>query len=379
MFFCILGNTDEKKINELLNLGNKYLEDMDYESAVLTYDQAIAMDPKCSDAYMGKAQAQYAMGQYEDAIKTLEEGILKVDDSSQLEKFLQGIAGLMSDKVNDSVDDMHSEIQEKTLRLNYSEIVRFVDTKESEIQMEVLGDEGKGENYSWVSSNTECVSVSKTGKVTWQPVEGIATIYAENDFGKSNECMVRICPSDEENESEDIRVWVDEVKQNYAASVEKKEGVESAEINVLERNVYYSGDIVIPDRLKIGEKEVTVTGISSWAFRWSDKLENIDIPATIKSVGAEDHIMVNPFYFCTSLKNIHVDGGNKFLKEVDGVLYSKDGTILYSYPAGKMNISYTVPKEAEIVCSGAFLGCKTWRRYWWRMEIRIMNQSTVFY
>ena len=198
MFFCILGNTDEKKINELLNLGNKYLEDMDYESAVLTYDQAIAMDPKCSDAYMGKAQAQYAMGQYEDAIKTLEEGILKVDDSSQLEKFLQGIAGLMSDKVNDSVDDMHSEIQEKTLRLNYSEIVRFVDTKESEIQMEVLGDEGKGENYSWVSSNPECVSVSKTGKVTWQPVEGIATIYAENDFGKSNECMVRICPRSEE-------------------------------------------------------------------------------------------------------------------------------------------------------------------------------------
>jgi len=145
MFFCILGNTDEKKINELLNLGNKYLEDMDYESAVLTYDQAIAMDPKCSDAYMGKAQAQYAMGQYEDAIKTLEEGILKVDDSSQLEKFLQGIAGLMSDKVNDSVDDMHSEIQEKTLRLNYSWIVRFVDTKESEIQIEVLGDEGNGE------------------------------------------------------------------------------------------------------------------------------------------------------------------------------------------------------------------------------------------
>ena len=132
-----------------------------------------------------------------------------------------------------------------------------------------MGDEGKGENYSWVSSNPECVSVSKTGKVTWQPVEGIATIYAENDSGKSNECMVRICPSDEENESEDIRVWVDEVKQNYAASVEKKEGVESAEINVLERNVYYSGDIVIPDRLKIGVNVVTVTGISSWAFRWS--------------------------------------------------------------------------------------------------------------
>ena len=357
-FSIYFGNADERKLNELLNLGNRYLDDMDYENAVLTFDQAIAIDPKCEKAYLGKALAQYEMGQYEEAIKTAEEGISKVDDSSELETFLQGLLSMIGGEVNESVDDMQSEIEAKTLRLNYSWIVRFVDTKESEIQIEVLGDEGNGENYSWVSSNPECVSVSKTGKVTCLPVEGVASIYAENDFGKSNECVVRICSSGEENESEGLRVRVDEAKQDYAVSIEKTEGGESAEINVLEKNVYYSGDIVIPDRLKVGEKEVTVTGISSRAFRWSDKLESVYIPSTISSVGVEEHIMDNPFYFCTSLENINVDERNKYLKEVDGVLYSKDGTILYSYPAGKNNDSYTIPKEVKKICSGTFAGCK---------------------
>ena len=94
MIVCIwvfVVNCGERKINELLNLGNKYLEDMDYESAVLVFDQAISIDPKCEEAYLGKAQAQYALGQYEDAIATLQEGIAKVDDSSRLEEFLQQI------------------------------------------------------------------------------------------------------------------------------------------------------------------------------------------------------------------------------------------------------------------------------------------------
>lgn len=46
------------------------------------------------------------------------------------------------------------------------------------------------------------------------------------------------------------------------------------------------------------------------------------------------------------------------MKSVDGVLYSRDGTILYAYPAAKSGSSYTIPKEAKKIYKGAFLACE---------------------
>lgn len=362
----LFGNAGEKKLNALLDLGNKYLNDMDYESAAVTFDQAITIDPKCEEAYWGKASAQFAMGQYEEAIATLEEGISNVEGSSRLTEFLQQI---LAEYIGASVwdtDNINVEVKEaqaENILLNYLTIVRFVDTEDPEIQMEVLGDEGNGENYTWVSSNTDCVSVSKTGNITCKQVEGYAYIYAQKGNSKSNECVVIICTPDYGNESETMSVKADEKKQDYTVTMEKGEDGERAVIDVLGKNIYYSGDIVIPERLQIGEKEVTITGISYSAFRWSDKLDSIYIPATVKGFGTDQNEMQenridNPFYFCKKLENIEVDEENEFLKDEDGVLYSKDGTILYAYPAGKKGDRYTIPKEVERVCTGAFLGCE---------------------
>ncbi len=60
-----------KKLDDLLKLGEKYLEDMQYESAIAVFDEAIAIEPKCAEAYLGKAKAQYALELYQDAIETL--------------------------------------------------------------------------------------------------------------------------------------------------------------------------------------------------------------------------------------------------------------------------------------------------------------------
>ena len=82
-----LFNSENRKINSLLDLGQKYLESADYENAILVFDQAIAIDPKCEEAYLGKAQAQYEAGMTEDAIATLEEGYAYVDDNARLKDF----------------------------------------------------------------------------------------------------------------------------------------------------------------------------------------------------------------------------------------------------------------------------------------------------
>lgn len=351
-FSTIIGRADEIRIQKLLDLGNKYLLESDYESAILTFDQIIAIDPKCEEAYLGKAQAQYELGQYEEAIATLDEGIAKVEDSSRLEEFRQQILGEMAWRESGT----YSAVKSKSLLLNYMYIIRPADAKEPEIQLEVLGDEGNAEAYSWISSNPECVSVSESGVVTFMSTEGSAYIHAESDSAISDMCRIHINSSDDERDS--IRVRLEGTEQNYTINIVRYEEEEEAFITLPEKLIYYSGDVVIPERLRIGSREVAITGISQDAFRWSEDLCSIYIPTSLSYIESNGSWNDNPFFFCRNLTRINVSEENPFMKSVDGVLYSKDGTILYAYPAGKSGSSYTIPKEVETVYNGAFLLCK---------------------
>ena len=63
------------------------------------------------------------------------------------------------------------------------------------------------------------------------------------------------------------------------------------------------------------------------------------------------------FGWCVNLTHISVAGGNANYKDVDGVLFSRDGTCLMAYPAGKKDVStYTVPRAVTRLCDAAFGG-----------------------
>ena len=66
---------------------------------------------------------------------------------------------------------------------------------------------------------------------------------------------------------------------------------------------------------------------------------------------------MNPFKGCTALESIEVDEDNPALKSVDGILFNKDGSKLYAYPAGKKADSYVVPEDVTWVGMNAFNGC----------------------
>ena len=59
----------------------------------------------------------------------------------------------------------------------------------------------------------------------------------------------------------------------------------------------------------------------------------------------------------TGLKQILVAAGNPNFKSVDGVLFSKDGTILYQYPAARAGESYTIPEGVTSLGIMAFSNC----------------------
>lgn len=63
-------NTPSRRLSRQLDLGEKYLEDQNYEQAVVEFDKAISIDPLDERAYIGKAAAYIGMGDYEQAADT---------------------------------------------------------------------------------------------------------------------------------------------------------------------------------------------------------------------------------------------------------------------------------------------------------------------
>ncbi len=102
--------------------------------------------------------------------------------------------------------------------------------------------------------------------------------------------------------------------------------------------------------------------IQRYAFGNCDKLTDITIPASVQEIGV---LYTNPekltgFYIfggCKSLVNIQVEAGSTNFKSVDGVLYSLDGTTLYTYPPAKLGTSYVIPADVTTVNEEAFDTC----------------------
>lgn len=97
--------------------------------------------------------------------------------------------------------------------------------------------------------------------------------------------------------------------------------------------------VILPSSLKY---------IADNAFSGTD-LETINIPASIISIG-------NNNFDSKTLTSITVDESSETYKSIDGVLFSKDGKHLISYPYGKSGgtVDYNIPEGTEIIDSYAF-------------------------
>ena len=103
------------------------------------------------------------------------------------------------------------------------------------------------------------------------------------------------------------------------------------------------GTFTIPD---------TVSQVDSDTF-WNCKYTAIHLGA---KVPAQFSAYASPFCTAYSLKAITVSASNPNYKAVDGVLFSKDGKKLISYPCQKAGASYTVPDGVETILQCAFQG-----------------------
>ena len=101
-----------------------------------------------------------------------------------------------------------------------------------------------------------------------------------------------------------------------------------------------------------------VEDISGWSLGQSRSLKEIYIPASVKKIGT----VPSKYGKYTGLyvnERFTVDPNNKEYSDIDGVLYSKDLTILYRVPYMRDNQVFTVPDSVKQIESGAFSGNST--------------------
>ncbi|MCR5664733.1 MAG: leucine-rich repeat protein [Oscillospiraceae bacterium] len=94
-----------------------------------------------------------------------------------------------------------------------------------------------------------------------------------------------------------------------------------------------------------------VSYIGSYGFGFCHELPSVTIPAGVTT------ILDGAFSGGTSMETIYVDSANPSFKSEDGVLFSKDGSVLCCFPSGKSGSSYTVPEGVTTIASDAFRLC----------------------
>jgi len=78
-------SAEAKKLEEYLDLGDKYLNELDYEQAIANYLAVIEIDPKNVDAYLGLADAYIALGEYDKAEDILNDALSELSGAEKNE------------------------------------------------------------------------------------------------------------------------------------------------------------------------------------------------------------------------------------------------------------------------------------------------------
>ena len=148
---------------------------------------------------------------------------------------------------------------------------------------------------------------------------------------------------------------------NYITEAIIGEGITSVEVGVFSGCKYLT-KVTLPASLRAIKQSAFsdctaltsvkmpegVTTIDTYAFANCASLLDIHLPRSVIDIGLE------VFQECYSLTHISVAPDNPSFVSVDGVLYSKDRTVLIRYPADKIGDSYTVPDGVKEISNGAF-------------------------
>ena len=98
-------------------------------------------------------------------------------------------------------------------------------------------------------------------------------------------------------------------------------------------------------------------------------MSTVTIPVSVTAIDPQ------AFSDCAELKEIRVSDGNSAYCSVDGVLFSKDMTVLVRYPAGQETGSYTVPDGVTAIGPYAFQDCVSLTEVWLPASVNALGSN----
>lgn len=91
------NHSSAERVQDKMDLAVKYITGNNYEKAILAYNDAIKIDPRAGDAYMGLAKVYTLLGNYNEAQSVYQKGIEQVE-SEEKQNLQLGLAGMYIDK-----------------------------------------------------------------------------------------------------------------------------------------------------------------------------------------------------------------------------------------------------------------------------------------
>lgn len=74
------GKSVEEQVQEQIDLGNKYMGEMNYEQAIVAFTKAIGLDRKCIEAYAGEIEAYQNLDDMENVRVLYENALVSIHD-----------------------------------------------------------------------------------------------------------------------------------------------------------------------------------------------------------------------------------------------------------------------------------------------------------
>lgn len=154
--------------------------------------------------------------------------------------------------------------------------------------------------------------------------------------------------------------WIGETDTGVKAEASANENAQGLDFYLKDDGTYavaignaiYLSDIVVPSSYN-GRVVTEIADYGLFVENFISRLNSIVIPDSVISIGE------NAFYCCDRLKYITVGKNNTVYMDIDGNLYTKDGTTLLQYAVAKEDESFIIPDGVTSIGDLAFDGCDT--------------------
>ncbi len=284
------SGSGSRKYDKQLNLGEKYFNEMDYENSILAYENAISIDPKSPEAYLGIVNVYIQTGNKENAEKWAKEGYDATGDSrlAEILETLQEPEEAPRDLLaegNEALDNMDLELAiklfDELLKIDPQNIEAYLGIVEAylrsgdydkarewaEIGYEKTGDERIKEKIDMIDSGNISDSEGRQLKMTCYDGEGNVKYFHEYVYDSDGNLKTVISFDKEGNETS----RVEGISYNENEDVSYAYYTESGEVfkrvcvygeNGIEKSYSYNIDGSLSDYSLYeyeGEKQIETT------------------------------------------------------------------------------------------------------------------------